>query len=477
MTPRVVVVGGGITGLALAGTLADDARRRGVPLDLTVLDAGGRAGGHAQTRHEHGFVVEAGPNGFLNREPHTLALVESLGLNARLVEARPESKRRFIVRDGRLCQVPDGPKTLLTTPALSWRAKLRLLREPFIPGASTGDDESVHAFAARRIGDEAADMLVDAAVSGISAGDSRRLSVRAQFPIMAAMERDHGSLVKAMFARRGKRTGGPARLLSFDQGMGTLTSALAASLGERLRLGATVRGVRHVAGEDARRGSAWRVALTDGSHIDADHVVLTVAARAAAPMLAAHDAALASELAAVEYAGLSVVALAYKTTDIPRALDGYGYLTTRPEGLATLGVVWESSLFPGRAPDGHVLLRVMLGGSRRPDIVTMPDARIADLARRDLQRVLGVTAAPVHTWTFAWPEAIAQYTLGHVERVAAIRERLARQAGLMICGTSYDGVSFNHAVKHGRQTALDLAERLWAGAAATAVDPQLQEMA
>ncbi len=454
--PRVVVVGGGISGLACAFTLLDDARRRGHALDLTVLDAGARPGGHAQTVLADGFVVESGPNGFLNREPHTLALADALGLTPRLVEARPEAKRRFIVRDGRLCQVPEGPLSLFTSPALSWRGKLRLAAEPWAPGPPDGADETVHAFATRRIGAEAAEMLVDAAVSGISAGDSRRLSVQAQFPMMTDMERAHGSLVRAMFARK-KDPSGPSRLLSLDTGMGALTGALADALGDRVQSGVTVQSV-------APHGGAWRVMAAGGAEFLADHVVLAVPARVAAPMVAAADTRLAMHLADIEYAGLAVVALAYRVLDIPRPLDGYGYLITRPECLATLGVVWESSLFPRRAPEGWALLRVMVGGARRPDVLRMADADLLALARQELRRVLGVTAAPAASWVFSWPEAIAQYTVGHRQRRQAIADRAAAHDGLTLCGTAYDGVSFNHAVKSARLSARAVAERVWRSA-------------
>lgn len=459
--PQVVVVGGGISGLSCAFTLLEEARRRDEPLTLTVLDAGARPGGHAQTVVSDGFVVEAGPNGFLNREPHTLALVDALGLRSRLVEARPEAKRRFIVRNGRLCQVPDGPRTLVTSPALSWRGKLRLAAEPFAADAPAGVDESVHAFATRRIGAEAAEMLVDAAVSGISAGDSRRLSVAAQFPVMTEMEREHGGLIRGMLARK-KAPDGPARLLSFYTGLHTLTGALADALADRLHRGVAVRSV-------APHRGAWRVTTAGGAEFPADQVVLAVPARAAAPMVAEVDTRLAMHLNDIEYAGLAVVALAYRVADIPRPLDGYGYLTTRPEGMATLGVVWESSLFPGRAPEGRALVRVMLGGARRPDVVGTREDLMVEVARQELQAVLGVTAAPARSWVFSWPEAIAQYTVGHLSRRQAIADRVSAHQGLTLCGTSYDGVSFNHAVKSGCVSAASVAARLWKPTAAEAM--------
>lgn len=463
-TPRVVVVGGGVSGLSCAATLLDASRRARAPLSLTVLEAAATAGGHARTVCDDGFVVEAGPNGFLDREPQTMALVAALGLQSRLVEARPEAARRFIVRQRRLCRVPDGPLTLLTSPALSAAAKLRLAGEPFVPARTSADDETVHAFAARRIGSEAAEMLVDAAVSGISAGDSRRLSLGAQFPMMREMEAEHGSLVRAMFARR-RHGRGPARLRSFDRGMGVLTSTLAGVLAPHLRAGSELLRLD-------RGAAGWRLALGTGEVLEADHVVLSMAARIAAPLVRPFDAMLGDALGAIDYAGIAVVALGFPTAAMPRPLDGYGYLTTRGEGLATLGVVWESSLFPGRAPAGAVLLRVMLGGSRRPDVLALREPHIVDLARQELQAVMGITAAPSHVWAFTWPEAIAQYTVGHLERRAAIAARQAAHPGLLLCGTSYDGVSFNHAVKGGREAATVLSTRLWPGVMDGTVVPE-----
>lgn len=447
---RVVVIGGGITGLSLAVTLREESRASGADVDVTVLEAG-RTGGHARTIVDDGFIVEGGPNGFLDREAGTLDLVRGLQLESQLVEARPEAKRRFIVRNGRLRRVPESPPSLLTSDALSWRAKLRLLCEPFAFGPPTDVDETVYDFAARRIGHEAAEMLVDAAVSGISAGDSRALSVRSQFPLMVDMEREHGSLIRAMIARR-KRGKKPPRLLSFAGGLGTFIDALTASLGPAVRTQSAVHSI-------ARRAGVWRVTTSAGDVFDAEHVVLAVSARAAAAILRTLDPALATSLDQIPFSGVSLVALAYRLTDVPRPLDGYGYLVTRPERLATLGVVWESSLFPGRAPEGMALLRVFLGGARRPDLANLGSDAAEAVARQELQQVLGITSAPARAWTFRWPGAIAQYTIGHGARVAAIRARLEQHPGLAVCGTSYDGVSFNQGIAAGRKLGRELAAR------------------
>jgi oxygen-dependent protoporphyrinogen oxidase len=331
---------------------------------------------------------------------------------------------------------------------------LRLLGEPFARPAPPGVEETVHEFATRRIGKEAADRLVDPAVSGISAGDSKDLSLPAAFPLMAQMEKEHGSLLRAMLARR-KAGQGPARLLAFRSGMGALAFAAANALGERLVLSSRVDALWREAG-------AWRLDLAAGGSERFDRVILAVSSRVAAALLLPLDPELGRALGQTPFSSVAVVALAYPASALPRPLDGYGYLVTRREGLATLGVVWDSSLFDGRAPAGHVLLRAVLGGPRRPELAfASEEARIAT-ARTELAGVLGVTAAPARAWTFAWPHAIAQYTLGHVARTRDVKALAARHPGLELVGSSYDGISFGSAIDAGRA----LAERIAAESAA-----------
>lgn len=453
MTPTVAIIGAGVSGLSCACALLDDADARHEPLDVLVLEGAPAAGGHARSHDVGGFMVEQGPNGFLSREADTLARVERLGLTPRLVEANPAATRRFILRDGRLRKVPDGPRTLLTSGALSWRGTLRLLAEPWAAGPPPGE-ETVYEFARRRIGEEAANVLVDTAVSGISAGDSRQLSVSAQFPMMVEMEREHGGLVRAMLARR-SRGRGPSRLLSFDRGLGVFTDAMATRLGPRLQTGRAVLRVR-----PASHG--WMIDVAGAPPRHADHLVLATAARAAAPIVGTFDAELGTALEAIPASGLAVVAFGIRAADVTRPLDGYGYLVPRSEHLATLGVLWESSIFPNRAPDGHVLLRVFLGGARRPEVASWEESAIVATARRELSAVIGITGEPALTRTFRWPAAIAQYTLGHHDRRAAIATHAARHPGLHVCGTSYDGVSFNHAIASGHRVARSVADALHA---------------
>ena len=448
--PRIVVAGGGITGLVVAHTLREEAARNRTPIDLVVLEAAADAGGHARTIVEDGFIVERGPNGFLDRGEETMALVEELNLRSRLIESNAAAKRRFILNGGALRQVPESPPALIKSDALSWRGKLRLLREPWAAPPPVDVDESVFEFAERRIGREAAETLVDTAVSGISGGDSRTLSVRSQFPIMKEMEREHGSLIKAMLARK---KGPRARLLSFDGGMRTITGEIASRLNGALRVNTPIERIE-------KSDAGWRVVLPTGAPIAADRVVLALPAYAASRVLCGFDAALAKAMASIPYAGLTMVALAYRAANVARPLDGYGYLVTRNEDQSTLGVLWESSIFPKRAPEGCVLLRVMLGGARRPEVSGFDDLTVAQIAAKELSSVLCTNGYPLRQWVCRWPSAIAQYTVGHEGRRSEITRLAAAHRGLHLCGTAYDGVSFNDAIASARRAARAIASEL-----------------
>ncbi len=450
--PRVIVAGGGVTGLTLAFTLEAEAARLGVGMDVAVVDAGADGGGHARTIDDGGWLIEAGPNGFLDREPETMALVEELGLTPMLVEADITARRRFVLRRGALALVPGSPPALLKSTVVSWPAKLRLMREPWASPAPPDLDETVFAFAERRFGREVAEVLVDTAVSGISAGDSKALSVRSQFPILVEWERTHGSLLRAALARR-KGGAGRAKLLSFARGLGTLTGALADRMGSRLLTGRAITNI-------SRQGGTWHVELAGGRAMVAEHVVFTTPAHRTSAIVRGVDSSLADQLDAIPYAGLAVVALGYQATSVPRALDGYGYLVAQSEKLATMGVLWESSIFPGRAPQGGALLRVFLGGARRPDVANLDEAALIALARSELVGVMGIADRPLRQRVFRWPSALAQYTVGHEVRITGIRARLAGHPGLHLCGTAYDGASFNQAIATARGTARALASQL-----------------
>jgi protoporphyrinogen/coproporphyrinogen III oxidase len=439
---RVAVVGGGVAGLAVAHALL----RRAPGLDLVVLEASPRPGGNVRSEWISGYLCEWGPNGFLDSVPETLALVDELGLRPRLHVSDDRARRRFIFRGGRLHLLPGGPGGFLASRLLSWPGKLRIAAEPFARPRPDGD-ETIHAFASRRIGREAADVLVDSMVSGVFAGDSRALSLRACFPKMWDMETAYGGLFRALLAkvrerriRRGDSVGAPlGRLTSFRDGTEELVGALAAALGPRLRLASPVAGLRETV-------SGWRLAAGDAPPVEADAVVLATPPATAARALGEVDPALASELGAIPSAGLAVVALGFEESRLPGPLDGFGFLVPRGGGPRSLGVLWDSSIYPGRAPAGRALLRVMVGGARDPEAVRLDDAALLEVVRDDLRTTMGVTAEPELVRVFRHPLGIPQYGVGHLARLARVEERLAHHRGLLLAGNGYRGVAINAVV-------------------------------
>ena len=432
--PRIVIVGGGISGLAVGFELLE----RGVaPGDLLVLEAEGHAGGNIRTDLFDGFVVERGPNGFLDNSPPTFDLIRRIGLESRLLPSDESAALRFIYRSGRLHEVPMGPLSLLRSGLLSARGKLRLLREPFVPRGGS-PEESVFEFAARRIGPEAARVLVDSMVSGVYAGDAKRLELRAAFPRMEEMERRYGGLVRALLAirRERKKSGessgagaGPAgpggKLTSFASGLEEMIEALAKRMGSSVRFAAPAEAI------DAGPRGGYRVRLASGETIDASAVVLSCPSPAAARLVRPLDEELASLLSDIPSASIAVVATVYRDDEM-EAPRGFGFLVPRGEGPRILGCLWDSSTWRGRAPEGRVLLRTMIGGAHDPDAIWMSDADLLLLVARDLGACMGMRAAPIDHRIYRYALGIPQYRPGHSSRLARIRLRLIERPGLFV---------------------------------------------
>lgn len=407
---RIAVLGAGIAGLTTAHHLAGHH-------EVVVFEARDHPGGNIRTEEVAGCRVEWGPNGFLDNEPATLELVRELGLENRLVHARQEAARRFLWRDGRLRLLPTSPPAFLRSDCLPWRARCRALLEPFIrrPAAGT-DEESVHDFALRRLGRGAAEILVDAMVTGIFAGDPRRLSLADAFPRLAAMEREHGSLLKG--AMRGG-LGRHGTLTSFDRGMEVLIEALA----DRL---------------DVRTGSTLE-RLPTGF----DRIICTIPAQRAALLV---DEPLADCLQRIPSAPIAVLALIFRTPlPVPEA---FGFLVPHGQGLRILGTLYDSSIFPVRAPEGFRLFRVLIGGRRDPEAVTLGDEELLAIAARDLHRAWGTFPDPHAVHVIRHPLGIAQYEQGHGALLAEI-ERLAPPQ-LRFAGSWYRGVALNACIREAR---------------------------
>jgi oxygen-dependent protoporphyrinogen oxidase len=441
---KVVVLGGGVAGLSCALALAD----RGI--DVTVLEREAVAGGKVGTAQKEGWLVERGPAGVLDNAPATRELYQRLNLSSELVISDDNARHRFVLKNGKLREVSPSP-AILFSPLLPWSAVWRLIREAKAPPPPDGVDETIAEFATRRFGGEIAEGLAEPMVSGVFAGDYAKLSIASAFPKIIEMERQHGSLLRALMAagRQRKREGRPrevVRLTSLKGGMGALPAALSRELGSRLRTGVAVqaieRGKVRFSGEDG-----------DGE-IASDHVVMALPADEAAELVKPLDAAMAEAYSGIPLAGVAAVALGYSRADVQHPLSGFGFLVPRRERVRLLGSIWMSSTFPSghQAPEGHVLIRCMLGGAHDPQAVELPDEELVSIAREGLRIGIGLTNPPRFVHVQKWRRGIAQYQVGHARRVSAIEER-ARALGMSATGAALRGVGVNDVIREARAVA------------------------
>ena len=440
---RVVVTGAGIAGLSVAWAL----RQRQPGADVIVLERASRTGGNIRTERIDGYLCESGPQGFLDNEPATLQLVRELGLQSRLQPSSDAARHRYIFRNGGLHEVPMSAPALMKSRLLSIKGKARLACEPFAR-RRPADDESIHEFAARRIGTEAAEVLVDAMVSGIFGGNARALSLQACFPKMAELERTHGSLIRAQIAlaragKRGKTIGAPAgRLTSFTGGLSDLTNALTVALGKSVRLSTAA-----VHANEDHSPRRFAVATSNG-RIDADAVVLAGPAADSARVLRGIEPELADLVGGIPTAPMAVACLGYDAAALKACcgLEGFGFLVPRTEPVRILGTLWESQIFPDRAPHGKALLRVMMGGAWDPGVLALDDDRVRAIVQEDLRITMGLTIDPEFVRIVRHTRGIPQYVKGHVARMEKIAARLRRHPGVYLAGNSYRGVSVNSCV-------------------------------
>ena len=457
MRVRVAIVGGGITGLATGAWLEHD---HGID-DYVILESASRPGGKIHSEVDAGFTLEWGPQGFLDNAPDTLDLATIQALDGLLVRADEASADRFILRDGKLRRVATSPVGFMLSSILAFSGRIRVLGEPFA-SPHPGHDETVFEFASRRIGRQAAEVLVDAMVTGVFAGDSRKLSLAATFPKMAAMESEYGSLTKALFAKMretkktGSRSAGPAgpggTLTTFSGGMVRLPERLAERAGDRLLLKRPLQTLE-------RKGST-HILNTEKGTIEAETVLLTLPAERAARLMTKLAPDAVAPLAAIPTVPIAVVMLGYADKNaFDRPVNGFGFLVPRGEEEALLGTLYCHDIFPGQAPVGWIFLRAMVGGARSPGAVGLNDDRLLDRVRASLARVFGADPEPDRVWIVRWENGISQYTMGHLDRVAAATAA-AGDAGIELAGSPYRGISVNDCIKQARAAARRIAQRL-----------------
>jgi oxygen-dependent protoporphyrinogen oxidase len=434
---RVVVVGGGISGLTVAHALMNKPA-----LEVMVLEADSRPGGKIWSERVNGFLCEKGPNGFLDNRPKTLELCSKLKIEP--LRANERAKKRYILTNGTLKPIPESPPAFFRSNVLSIAGRLRVLYEPFAPKGP--EDETVAEFIKRRLGKEALEMLIDPMVSGIFAGDPYRLSIKSCFPRIKALEHEYGSLIRALIKIRRQRTGGVSvapkgTLTSFPAGIQTITDALAHVLRDHLRTGIRVDGVE-------RLNRRYHLHTSTGP-IEADIVVLACPAHESARILTGFDDPLSKELSAIPYPPIVVVCFGLRREMVEHSLDGFGFLIPHKDKRRILGTLWDSSIFPGRAPEGYVLLRTMAGGSRLPEIAMLDDEGIVKTVFDEIRQVLGLRGEPEMIRLYRWEKAIPQYEMGHQERLRRIEERLRAHPGLYLTGNAYRGIGMNDCIENG----------------------------
>ncbi len=368
---RIAVIGGGISGLACAYAIESLAARNNRAVSVVLFEKDDRLGGKIWSRKEEGYLCEWGPNGFLDNKPMTLELCRQLGIEQQLLPSDDNARKRFIYSAGQLHRLPENGPAFLKSPLISWPGKLRLAAELLVPRYSGTEDETLAEFARRRLGPEALEKLIAPMVSGIFAGDPETMSLKSCFPRIHELERDYGGLLRAMLrlARQKKQerkagkavasAAGPGGVLtSFGGGIQDLTDTLGAAVSGQIMTGKAVVSVGQASG-------GYCLQLEDGGHLDVERVVVATPAYATARMLQSLSPKAAEILEAIPYAPMNVVCFGYQREKISHALDGFGYLIPGTENCSTLGTLWDSSIFPQRAPDGQVLLRSMMGGGHQ----------------------------------------------------------------------------------------------------------------
>lgn len=453
---RLTIIGGGIAGLSAAYY----AYKKIPDVQVTLIETGSQWGGKITTDRvpfENGhFIIEGGPDTFLATKPWGLALCKELGLGERLHGTNPHKKNTYVLNKGRLLPLPDGlammipsdVRSILESRLISWFGKARMGMDFLLPAKAVNGDESLGAFVSRRLGREAYENLIEPLMSGIYAGDGDQLSLASTFPYLRDLENKYRSLARGALEMRKQSNGRAVQgsrsaFLTPTTGLAEVVEALVENLQANnadLRLNA--RAVRVI-----QRYLGFQVQLEDGAFLDSDTLILATPAYVSAQLVSSLNPELGFTLQSIPYASTATVSLAYRLSDIPRPLDGYGYVIPRREGRKALACTWTSTKFPHRAPDGYALLRVFVGRAGQ-DLSWEADELLA-VAKEELKLTLGVTAEPLVVRLFKWDKAMPQYNLGHPERLARIDSALQHHPDLALAGNGYRGIGIPDCIHSG----------------------------
>jgi protoporphyrinogen/coproporphyrinogen III oxidase len=465
MTRRVVVIGGGIAGLAAAHRLVELNKEKSLGLDIKLLEASPRLGGTIATERIGDFLVEAGPDSFITEKPWALGLCERVGLTSHLVSTQSAYQRIYVVHGGKLQALPEGFFLLaptrfwpfIITPLFSWDGKLRIAAELFLPRGEVNADESLGSFVRRRFGAEALERVAQPLIGGIYASDPDKLSLAATMPRFKEMERERRSIILGLWSEQKRRartrdTGSGARwslFVTLAGGMQELVNALARRLPEgSIQLKTPVTNVLR-----DRNSQGWLLSFKKGHSLEADAIILAIPAFRAGQLLASilHDAT--NELKKVSYASTATVNLAYRRSDFPRQPNSFGFVVPIIERRKIMACTFSSLKYPARAPEGHLLLRAFVGGALQPDLFNDDDATMEKNVRGELASLLGVTARPIFSRIWRHPTSMPQYHIGHNARIKRIEASLDGFPTLALAGGAYHGVGISDCVRTGEEAA------------------------
>jgi oxygen-dependent protoporphyrinogen oxidase len=461
--PHVVIVGGGITGLAAAYYLERSVKEAGVPLRYTLLERAPALGGKITTQQLDGFLVEGGPDCFLTRKPWALALCRELGLENELIGTNEERRKVYVLSGGRLHPLPEGVMLIVptrflpfaTSRLISVPGKLRMGMDLFIPRRRESGDETLASFVRRRLGQEALEKIAEPLLSGIHVSDPEHLSLMSSFPRLMEVEHKYGSLIRGMLAARrmmqksdnGSRPKLPM-FMTLRGGMQQIVDSLADRLDSAsVRAGSQVVALRSLNGG----GPPYKVCTQDGAAVQADAVILTTPSDVSSRIVEHLDPSLAGELVGIRYVSTAVVSLGFRPQAGLEPLNGFGFIIPKTEGRRITACTWSSTKFDHRAPEKHQLLRCFVGGPGREEMVDLEDERLEQVVRQELAEIMGLRAEPDLVRIFRWRKVNPQYDLGHLERVGQMRARAAGHSGLFLAGSSYDGVGVPDCVRQAEQ--------------------------
>ncbi|WP_418790817.1 protoporphyrinogen oxidase [Phosphitispora sp. TUW77] len=464
---KVIVIGGGITGLSAAYML-QKAVESGKQVDYLLVEKDNRLGGKIWTEEIDGYIVEGGPDCFLSDKPGCFDMARDTGIEERIIPSNDASKRTYVFADKKLNRLPDGLMGLVPTklvpfavsPLISWPGKIRMAMDLFIPKKQTDEDETLGSFVKRRLGKEALDKIAEPLIGGIHAGDPDKMSLKATFPRFIQMEQNYGSLLKAMLAGRRKmpqakplEPGKPKKtfFMTFIGGMGELTDTMASKLdSKKVHTG---KAVTHI---EKKTDGGYVVHIDGMGPVAADAVILTAPAHEAAKVVTDIDKTMSENLAEIPQATSATVNLAFRRSDINKTIDAFGFIVPISEGRKIKAGTYSSTKWDYRTPDDdHVLIRAFVGGAMNQELVFLNDEEMLKMVLDELKDIIGLTAAPVMHKIFRWVKGMPQYTIGHLDRVADIEARTAGTPGFYVAGGSYRGVGVPDCINVGKKAATD----------------------